>query len=1026
MAEGLEELLDTGSIARLLKQGEAMDTVLKLIAEADVDVTAAKPDGASLLHSFSILGCYEIVKVLWEKGARLTILKTDDSTILHSAVRANDDSQDSDRAKILELFLSSDECGGNSLPIDYKNSKGWTALKLAARRNLEKCVEVLLEKGADPDIADSEQYTALHNAVGNPDVVKLLVMKSRNANARNQDGETVLYMAVERGLVDSALTLLEYGADPNITNKEDIAPLFMAARGGHLELTKALVRKGANVNSVGATQGISALHWAAHKEHEEIAAFLIENGGNIMLQDKEGRTPLSMASPELATKMIALAQKMNPSMVAPQESTPHMSAEEKAMAACCGGNVPALRALVQAGVSIDHRTGNTNSTLLHMAAYCGQLAVVIFLMRLDADWKAVDKDKDTVLHFACMKEVPHGMHEKTLEFLMTTQVSTLKNAQNCRGDTPIVVATRCQYGARVRVLLHFNVDVTIANHKQELPLHRACGSDSNMEALLYFAEKTPNLNVQDADGWTPLMYAAKSQSVVVTKYLLQRGADPNIGQSAGFTPLYLAAQEDNVHVCQLLLEGGANPALVGGPQKLSPLHIAAHKGCKPVCLVLVEHGADIYKEDADGDTPLSLADGAELKQALMLAHAACQALRAPDEATSNEPVADNTTNENVATSNENLVAEEGSVEPSEVKLVRQATNSKESEGLEEKLMEEVQIQSKQISELQSELEELRGDKELLLTRNKCLEEELQKKELSSASQRMAGMTVATSPTDPTHCWWFVNPSEYEVTGEQLNITTYNTGKLFNVFPGSYRCMPAAIKRVRNSGRWGEAIFRTVQREIQFISQLQCPYVVQFLGAFISPTDKECVILTELMTRGSLQTVLHVDKIPLDWNTRLRIVRDVCCGMAFLHSHQVLHRSLIPRNILIGEHFNAKISDFGMYDSKSESGFFTELRSQCTGPQVYMAPEAMEKFEFTATADVYSFGIIMCEAATGQKPFADMQLSAVVLVMKLVMGLRPSFNGGVPKEYQRVAEMCWHADPNLRPTFQSVLAELSKM
>lgn len=46
---------------------------------------------------------------------------------------------------------------------------------------------------------------------------------------------------------------------------------------------------------------------------------------------------------------------------------------------------------------------------------------------------------------------------------------------------------------------------------------------------------------------------------------------------------------------------------------------------------------------------------------------------------------------------------------------------------------------------------------------------------------------------------------------------------------------------------------------------------------------------------------------------------------------------------------------GMYDSKSESGFFTELRSQCTGPQVYMAPEAMEKFEFTATADVYSFG-----------------------------------------------------------------------
>ena len=39
------------------------------------------------------------------------------------------------------------------------------------------------------------------------------------------------------------------------------------------------------------------------------------------------------------------------------------------------------------------------------------------------------------------------------------------------------------------------------------------------------------------------------------------------------------------------------------------------------------------------------------------------------------------------------------------------------------------------------------------------------------------------------------------------------------------------------------------------------------------------------------------------------IRDVCNGMAFLHSHQMLHRSLIPHNILIGEHFNAKLSDF---------------------------------------------------------------------------------------------------------------------
>lgn len=68
---------------------------------------------------------------------------------------------------------------------------------------------------------------------------------------------------------------------------------------------------------------------------------------------------------------------------------------------------------------------------------------------------------------------------------------------------------------------------------------------------------------------------------------------------------------------------------------------------------------------------------------------------------------------------------------------------------------------------------------------------------------------------------------------------------------------------------------------------------------------------------------------------------------------------------------------------------------------------------------------MSEVATGQKPFADMGLSCVVLVSKLVTGLRPSFNG-VPQEYQKVAKMCWHEDPNLRPVFKLVQTELDKL
>ena len=103
------------------------------------------------------------------------------------------------------------------------------------------------------------------------------------------------------------------------------------------------------------------------------------------------------------------------------------------------------------------------------------------------------------------------------------------------------------------------------------------------------------------------------------------------------------------------------------------------------------------------------------------------------------------------------------------------------------------------------------------------------------------------------------------------------------------------------------------------SQLRCPYVVQFLGTTVNPCRKLCVVLSERMERGCLEKVLHHDRVPLDWNAKLNIVsrascvgmgvrlnsvsipfqvKDTCCGMAFIHSHQMLHRNLLPCNILV--------------------------------------------------------------------------------------------------------------------------------
>lgn len=220
---------DSLSWANLLKtQGE--EAVTAILQQASESVHRVNPDGTTLLHLFAMMGSARLVRYLWDHGARPTIISIDSSTLLHSSVRAKDESEDKERAEILECFLrgerdrESESAGGEeafvTIDVDHKSDRGWTALKQAARKKLERCVEVLLRYDADPDIADDEQYTALHNSADCGAIMKQLAVKSRNLNAKNERGETALYVACDRGSTAAALILLEHKADPNIPDKE--------------------------------------------------------------------------------------------------------------------------------------------------------------------------------------------------------------------------------------------------------------------------------------------------------------------------------------------------------------------------------------------------------------------------------------------------------------------------------------------------------------------------------------------------------------------------------------------------------------------------------------------------------------------------------------------------------------------------------------------------------------------------------------------------------------------------------------
>ncbi|KAF8021178.1 hypothetical protein BT93_G1568 [Corymbia citriodora subsp. variegata] len=114
----------------------------------------------------------------------------------------------------------------------------------------------------------------------------------------------------------------------------------------------------------------------------------------------------------------------------------------------------------------------------------------------------------------------------------------------------------------------------------------------------------------------------------------------------------------------------------------------------------------------------------------------------------------------------------------------------------------------------------------------------------------------------------------------------------------------------------------------------------------------------------------VDEKPmLDWGVRYRIALGVARAIAYLHEEcleWVLHCDIKPENILLGDDFCPKISDFGLAKLRKKEDMVS--MSRIRGTRGYMAPEWAKTDQITPKADVYSFGMVLLEVVSGVRNF----------------------------------------------------------
>ncbi|KAG9279608.1 atrial natriuretic peptide receptor 1-like [Astyanax mexicanus] len=227
--------------------------------------------------------------------------------------------------------------------------------------------------------------------------------------------------------------------------------------------------------------------------------------------------------------------------------------------------------------------------------------------------------------------------------------------------------------------------------------------------------------------------------------------------------------------------------------------------------------------------------------------------------------------------------------------------------------------------------------------------------------------------------------------------------------------------------------RKVLFELKHMRDVQNEHLNRFIGACIDAPN--ICILTEYCPRGSLQDLMEIESITLDWMFRYSLINDIVKGMAFLHNSVIVsHGNLKSSNCLVDSRFVLKITDYGLASFRKES--YLEDTHAYYARKLWTAPELMRDENRqpcgTQKGDVYSFGIILQELALLKGVFYldSPPLSPKEIVEHVAEGrwpyLRPLLcTQSHSEELGQLMQRCWSEDVNERPDFNQIKVMLHK-